>query len=59
MPRAIKNLNNYAPYLNDTPSHKSKSDIRDRMLTGLVALSTAVIIVGFIFAVAPSSGRPP
>jgi hypothetical protein len=52
MPRAIRSLNNYAPYLNDTPSHKSKSDIRDRMLTGLVALSTAVIIVGFVFAVA-------
>ena len=52
MPRAIKNLNNYAPYLNDAPSHKPESDVRDRMLTALVALSTAVIIVGFIFAVA-------
>jgi hypothetical protein len=52
MPRAIKSLNNYAPYLNDTPSHKPQSDIIDRMLTGMVAISVAVIIVGFGFAVA-------
>jgi hypothetical protein len=53
MPRAIDSLNNYSPYLNDAPSgSKPQHDIGDRILTGAVALSTAVIVVGFVFAVA-------
>jgi hypothetical protein len=52
MPRAIKSLNNYAPYLNDTRSYKPQSDTTDRMLTGVVAISVAVIVVGFVFTVA-------
>ena len=56
MPRAIKSLNNYSPYLNDAASSKPQHDIGDRILTGAVALSTAVIVVGFVFAVARMFG---
>ena len=42
MPRAINSLNNYSPYLNDAASSKPQHDIGDRILTGAVALSTAV-----------------
>jgi hypothetical protein len=52
MPRAIKSLNNYAPYLNDAPSYEPQHDIPDRMLTGMVALSVTVIVLGLVFTAA-------